>query len=190
MVQPATNAPIGDWNAGDAERGLRHPGWLKRFRLASKSHARGALREAGAVAVRAGDEPRFKNLADGLAERLALGPVDLFIYDVGGPNAITGRLERPFVCAARSLVSSYTRTELEAVVAHCLVRHKEPPRKWIPVGYADDVRAAAVTRFPPALASAISKAEPYRGRFAAFYLVAEGPTHRPVEERSGALLDL
>ncbi len=186
----ATDAPIEDWNALDAERGVRHPGWLTRVRLASKSQARAALRDVGAVAVGDGEEPRFRNLADGLGTKLSLGPVDLFVYPRGGPNAITGRVERPYVCVARSLVSSCTRTELEAVVAHCLVRHRQPPRKWIPVGYADDVRAVALTRFPPALVSAIRSAEPYRGRFAAFYLVAEGPTHRPVDERVEALLDL
>jgi Zn-dependent protease with chaperone function len=188
MVHATT--PVEDWNAIDAERGVRHPGWLTRFRLASKAQARAALREAGAVALKDGDEPRFRNLADGLSAKLGLGPIDLFVYPDGGPNAITGRVERPFVCAARSLVSSYTRTEVEAVVAHCLVRHRQPPRGWLPVGYADDVRAVALTRFPPALISALRKADPYRGRAAAFYLVAEGPTHRPVPERIGALVDL
>jgi Zn-dependent protease with chaperone function len=185
-----TTRPIDDWNALDAERGVRHPGWLARFRLASKSQARAALREVGAVTVDEGGEPRFRNLVAGLSAKLGLGPVDLFLYADGGPNAITGRVERPFVCAARSLVSTYTRTELEAVVAHCLVRHRQPPRRWIPVGYADDVRAVALTRFPPALVSALRKAEPYRGRSASFYLVAEGVTHRPLEARIEALLDL
>lgn len=187
MVTSTT--PIDDWNALDAGRGVRHPGWLTRRRLASKSQARAALREVGAVKVSEGEEPRFRNLADGLSARLGLGPVDIFVYADGGPNAITGRVDRPFVCVARPLVSSYTRTELEAVVAHCLVRHQEP-RRWIPVGYADDVRAVALTRFPPALVSALRKAAPYRGRLAAFYLVAEGATHRPLDQRIEALLDL
>ena len=186
----ATRSPVGDWNAADAERGVRHPGWLKRLRLASKSHARAALREAGATALGDDDEPRLRNLADGLGARLGLAHVDLYVYPKGGPNALAGRVERPFVCVARSLLETYTRTELEAVVAHCLIRRSEPARSWLPIGYSDDVRAAALTRFPPALVSAITKAEPYTGRFAAFYLVAEGPTHRPTDERAAALLDL
>lgn len=184
-------ASVADWNAADATRGVRHPGWVKRFRMASKSSARAALREAGAEAVPDGEEARLANLTTGLAGRLGIATVDMFIHDRGGgPNAITGRVDRPFVSIASSLLTTYTRTELEAVIAHCLVRHRAPAREWIPVGYADDIRAAALTRFPPALVSAIRKAESYRGRFAAFYLVAEGPTHRAVEERAAALLDL
>lgn len=189
MQKPPTTS-VTDWNASDATRGVRHPGWLTRFRMASKSQARAAMRAAGSVAVTEGEEPRLTNLVTGLAGRLGLTAVDLFIHDQGGPNAITGRVDRPFVSMGRSMVATYTRTELEAVIAHCLVRHRAPAREWIPVGYADDVRAAALTRFPPALVSAIRKAEPYQGRFAAFYLVAEGATHRPVEERAEALLDL
>jgi len=185
-----TPASVTDWNAADATRGVRHPGWITRFRMASKSQARAAMRAAGSVAVAEGEEPRLTNLATGLAERLGLATVDLFIHDKGGPNAMTGRVDGPFVSMARPMVTTYTRTELEAVIAHCLVRHRASVREWIPVGYADDVRAAALTRFPPALVSAIRKAEPYQGRFAAFYLVADGPTHRPVEERAEALLDL
>lgn len=189
MDRPPAAAPVTDWNAPDAARGVRHPGWLKRRRASSRSHAAAALTEVGAVPAAEDDNPRLRNLTDGLSARVGLGPVDLFLYD-GAPNALTGRRERPFVCIARPLLGTYTRTELEAVLAHCLVRHKEPAREWIPVGYADDVRAAALTRFPPALISALQKAEPYRGRYPSFYMVAEGPTHRRLQERAEALLDL
>jgi hypothetical protein len=64
------------------------------------------------------------------------------------------------------------------------------PAFGVPVGDADDLQAAAVTRYPPALATAISRAVPRRGRGAAFWFVAEDGAHVPPAERATALVDL
>jgi hypothetical protein len=182
---------LDDWNAADADRAIPRAGLLGRIRLTSvKATARRALKDSGASPLTGDEQPRFRNIADGLAERLGLGRVDLFVIDRGGPNALCCKLERPTIAATKDLLESYTRTEVEAVVAHCLVRHRAAGHKGGPVGFSDDVRAAALTRYPPALASAIEKADPYRGRYAAFYLVADDPGHRPVAERVTAILDL
>lgn len=182
---------MNDWNAADADLKIKKPGLLDRLTFTSpKGLTRRALKEAGAVGVSGGDQPRFANIATGLADVLKLGPIDLFVIDGDGANALSGRTDRPVVAATRSLLETYARTELEAVIAHCLVRHRNAGRRGVIVGFSDDVRAVALTRYPPALASAIEKAQPHKGRFPGMYLVADGPTHRPVEERLAALADL
>jgi hypothetical protein len=182
---------VNDWNAADADLKVKKPGLFDRLTLTSpKSLTRRALKEAGAVAVSSADEPRFANIATGLAEVLKLGPVDLFVIGGEGANALAGRTERPVVGLTRALLDTYARTELEAVVAHCLVRHRHAGRRGSIVGFSDDVRAVSLTRYPPALAAAIQRAQPHKGRHPGMYLVAEGPTHRPVEERIAALADL
>jgi hypothetical protein len=182
---------MNDWNAADADLKVPKPGLLARLSFTSpKSITKRALAEAEAGAISPEDEPRFANIAQGLAERLTFGGVDLYVIELGGPNALAGRAEKPVVAVTRSLLDNYARTELEAVVAHCLVRHRDAGRKGVRVGYADDVRAAALTRYPPALVAAIEKAHPYEGRFPGAYLVAAGPTHRPLQERIAALNDL
>lgn len=186
----ASAAPVHDWNASDAARTAPRAGLLSRLALPAKLSARKALKELGARRLSSGDRPRFRNLAEGLAARASSGPPDLWVIENGGPNALSCRLERPVVAVTESLLDEYTRTEIEAVVAHCLVRNRVAGRKGVAVGYDDDVRAVALTRFPPALVAALRKAEPYRGRYGAFYLVADGPTHRPVTDRVEALLDL
>ncbi|HWC13060.1 MAG TPA: hypothetical protein VG929_00520 [Actinomycetota bacterium] len=186
----ASVTPVHDWNASDAARTAPRAGFLSRLGLPPKLSARKALKEAAAHRLPAGERPRFRNLAEGLAARASSGPPDLWVIETGGPNALTCRLERPVVAVTRSLLDEYTRTEIEAVVAHCLVRSRVAGRKGVAVGYDDDVRAVALTRFPPALVAALRKAEPYTGRYGAFYLVADGATHRPVADRVAALLDL
>jgi hypothetical protein len=182
---------VSDWNATDADLKVRKPGLIGRIALTSaKSLTRKALREAGARRISGADEPRLENIVAGLAERLDLGQVDTYLIDGRGANALAGRVERPVVGVTRALLDGYARTELEAVVAHCLVRFRDSGRRGAMVGFSDDVRAVALTRYPPALASAIEKAEPYGGRFGSLYLVAEGATHRPVKERIQALADL
>ena len=109
------------------------------------------------------------------------------------------------LAVTRALLEGFTRTELEAVVSHCLVRLNSVDLDRaslsvalgplgsgsIPtVGDRDDVAAAAVTRYPPALAAAIEKAEPRSGRYAAFWFVASGRSHRSASERAAALRDL
>lgn len=164
-----------------------------------------ALRSTGAKAAREEDEPRLWNVAAGLASDLGVPRPAIYIVAAGGPNALACRTRGPAVAVTRSLLDSYTRTELEATVAHCLVRLKASDieraalgialgrlgTRAIPrVGTADDIRAAATTRFPPALISAIEKAEARGGRYGPFWFVGDGPAHRSVDERIATLQDL
>ncbi len=162
-----------------------------------------ALRRSEAKPLDPRDEPRFVNLVHGLAGDMGVTPPALWRIDKGGPNALAVTHRGPTLAITRSLLDTYTRTELEAVAAHCLVRLQEAnatreyvalgplaPRKMKLVGYDDDATAAAITRYPPALASAIRKAEPYSGRFGAFWFVSDASCHRPKNERVAALLDL
>ena len=179
-----------DWNAQDAERDLSRPGLLARLPLGStRSLVKRALKDAAARALDEDAYPRARNIIDGLAPRVGWTDVDAYAFD-GPPNAFTGRTDRAVVALSLELLESFTRTELEAVVAHCLVRSAEAGRRATRIGFADDVRAVAVTRYPPALASALAKATPYVGRFAPLYLVAESPSHRSVADRVAALHDL
>lgn len=165
-----------------------------------------AMRPAGASRCTPDQEPRVRNIVRGLAADMRIKTPELYVIAQGGPNSIAciarGRAALGFT---RTLLDTYTRTELEAVAAHGLVRlasgtihsatlsialgplgRKRPP----PVGEADDVQACAATRYPPALASAIEKAEPRSGRFAALWFVAHGGGHRDHTERVAAIRDL
>ena len=179
-----------DWNALDAERDLPRPGLLARLSLGStRTVVKRALKDAKAASLDADSYPRARNIIEGLAERVGVTDVDAYSFD-GPPNAFTGRSDRVVVALSSELLRDFTRTELEAVVAHCLVRAGAAGKRATRVGYADDVRAVALTRYPPALASALEKATPYSGRFASLYLVADSPSHRPVPERVAALQEL
>lgn len=142
-------------------------------------------------ARRPGDDEavRLTNVIEGLAGRLSMPSVKVFVYD-GEPNALAARSAHRAMAISTSYLEDLTRTELEAVAAHCLVRLVPPTRLGDPVGYDDDVRAAALTKFPPGLADALAKARPQRGRFAPLYLVADHPSHRPVSLRIAALNEL
>lgn len=166
---------------------------------------RGMLRRESARRVIPGTSPRLENVVAGLAEQTRLPAPQLWAIDSPEPNALVCFTKRPAIAVTTGLVESYTRTELEAVVAHCYVRLAETstplartllalsyvsPVFGLRVGDADDVRAAAITRYPPALASAVTKAVPRRGRGAAFWFVADDGLHVPPARRAEALLDL
>lgn len=164
-----------------------------------------ALRNTGAVRCRPDDEPRLANIAAGLANDIGIRAPALYVIREGGPNALACIARGPALAVTRSLLDGYTRTELEAVVAHGIVRLASGTieratlavalgplgsKSFPPVGTADDVHACALTRYPPALASAVEKAEPRSGRFAPFWFVATGGGHRDIPERVDALRDL
>lgn len=171
----------------------------------ASNSGRGMLRRERATRVKPGTSPRLENIVAGLARRTRLPAPELWLIDDTEPNALVCFTRRPAIAVTSGLVEDYTRTELEAVVAHCFVRLAATasplartmlalsyvsPAFGVPVGDVDDVRAAAVTRYPPALASAVTKASPRRGRGAAFWFVADDAMHVPPAERSKALLDL
>lgn len=162
------------------------------------------LRAVGARRVQPGEHPRLANIARGLATDLGIDAPELHVIALGGPNALVTMTRRAHLAVTEALLDRYTRTELEAVVAHCLVRlaWREAlfataavsggplGRPFAPtVGADDDLRAVALTRYPPAFAAALEQAEPRRDRFGPLWLVADD-SHRPVADRVADLRDL
>lgn len=169
------------------------------------SQGKRVLAEAGAREAHPGELSRLENLVAGLATDLGVDVPVLLVADDDVPNAMVAKTSRATVVVTSALVDQFSRTELEAVLAHCLVRIASGGAAATqaglamgplgtgfggPVGHADDVATAAVTRYPPALASAIDKCGPRQGRGAPLWFVAVGPSHVPATERMAALLDL
>jgi hypothetical protein len=164
-----------------------------------------ALRAAGAQPLDPSREPRLANLAAGLATRLQLKAPALWVLPSGGPNALVCRARgRACVAVTRAALDRYSRTEVEALVAHCLVRlwgsalaaesvvaalGGRVPGLPPLVGAAADVAAAALTRYPPALAAALSKTAP-PARPGPFWFAAAGPSHEPPARRVALLEQL
>lgn len=168
------------------------------------------LRRLRATLLPDGAEPRARNLVEGLAERIGAETPSLWSIPDERPNALVTRAGGPAIAFTRGLLDTYTRTELEAIVAHCLVRLSAASGLRAmttldisltgarsladfvapPVGYDDDVRAAALTRYPPGLARAIEKAAPTEGGHGSLWFVSEDPSHPSVKERLGQLSDL
>jgi hypothetical protein len=163
------------------------------------------LRSTAAMPIPQGHEPRLRRVLSGIASDLGVPEPVLRLVPDDGPNAFLCPAGGLYVGVTRSLLESYTLTELEAVVAHCLMRvnRGELWRTTLavargplagPLGAGrdgiDDVGAAALTRYPPALASAIRKARPRGGRFAPFWFVGEDATRTPAGERARDVLDL
>ena len=151
------------------------------------------------------EAPRLFNLARGIATDLDMDPPRLAVTTDHGANAFACSAGGPFIAVTQSLLDSYTRTELEAVVVHCLIRLRSGDLRRAALGAAlggaagpagvsrpmdVDARTAAFTRYPPALASAIEKATPAGGRRAAFWFVATGAGHASQAERGEGLRDL
>jgi len=170
-----------------------------------RSQGSRALRAVGARPGRAGELARLESLVQGLASDLGIPPPDLLVTDEHGPNALVAKRSGHVVVVTADLARDFSRTELEAVLAHCLVRIASDQVAAAQVGLAmgplgaglggltggsDDVLTAGVTRYPPALASAIKRCEPRRGGTAALWFVAEGPSHVPVAQRIAVLQDL
>jgi hypothetical protein len=168
------------------------------------TRGRAILRDAGARPLEPHESPRFENIAAGLATDLGIARPVLWLVEEGGPNAFVTWMGGPQMGITRSVLDDFTRTELEAVVAHCLVRVASGEAKATTlaaalgplvagrgrVGAPLDVATAALTRYPPALASAIAKSSPRRGRSAAAWFTADGPSHLPPAERIAVLEDV
>jgi hypothetical protein len=163
------------------------------------------LRAVGARTGNPDEIARLENLLQALAGDLDIAPPDLLVTDEPGPNALVAKRSGHIVVVTADLARDFSRTELEAVLAHCLVRIATDQVGTAQVGMAlgplgaglrgltgtsEDVATAGLTRYPPALASAIEKCEPRSGRFAALWFVAEGPSHTPADRRISDLRDL
>ncbi|MGH2751073.1 MAG: M48 family metalloprotease [Actinomycetota bacterium] len=169
------------------------------------TQGRRALSSLGARPARSGELARVENLIEGLSSDLGIDAPALFVIDEPGPNALVAKRSGHVIAVTSSLVSEFSRTELEAVLAHCLVRIASRQVAAAQTGLAlgrlgrglggttgvaDDVATASVTRYPPALASAIERCVPRSGTLAPLWFVAESPSHVAAERRSAALLDL
>jgi Zn-dependent protease with chaperone function len=177
-------SPAADWNASDAERNAPRLGVATRLRVLLSS-PRSALHGLD-VDVSARD-PRATNLLEGLVGRAGIARPELRVYR-GPPNALVVPGRRPVFAISSTALDELSRTELEAVLAHCVVR--VGIRRTAPVGYEDDVRAAALTRYPPGLAKALEKLVAEAGSGAHWFTAADTPSHRPVGDRIAALEEL
>jgi hypothetical protein len=200
----ALAAVIG-WAIGGAWAGTALAGAALGFTLVAVAVQRARILAAtGARPLAAQDAPRVSNLVDGLARAAGRRP-RVFVFEQPDPNAFVWGGRRPIVALSRGAVSDFTRTEIEAVVAHCVVRLAFGTTRALPiatiasrigglrgplVGVADDVAAAAVTRYPPALRTALAKCSPARGPYAPAFFAAASWSHVPTGERIAALEDL
>ncbi len=164
------------------------------------------LKRVGAQPLAGSDAPRLHNIISGVAAELGVPPPDVYVIARGGPNAFVRRGGRGGILAVtRPVVDDYTRTEQEAVVVHCLLRmnrkdflYSNLAARWSDlgaglaprVGLADDVQAAACTRYPPALASALEKADPKVKRYTPLWFAAISPSHDDTMRRAAAVSEL
>lgn len=164
------------------------------------------LRRLGARPLGPKEGTRLRNIAAGLASDLGEEAPQLFVIPQGGPNAwVHAGGSGGLLAVTASLLDSYTRTELEAVVAHCLCRihsrdflYSNLAARWSDLGAGlapridavDDGRAVALTRYPPGLAAALQKADGQIARYAPLWFVATAPSHEPVAQRVAAVSDL
>ena len=158
------------------------------------------------VVTAAGSEPRLENLVRGLSDDHRLVTPRVVVLEDAPPNAFVWRplFGTAVLAISRSYLEALSRTELEGVVAHCLVRIDSSDARAATmaallgpigarvapmVGAFDDLGAASLTRFPPGLASAIGKAVPARAS-APLWFVSDGPSHRTAAIRIEELADL
>jgi hypothetical protein len=150
-----------------------------------------------------GEAARLEHLVSSLAGQLGTRPPEVFLIGAAGPAALIWGGRRPLVAMSPSMIDSYAHTELEAVAAHSLVRLRSPRTRWLPaatllggarlgrfVDSSDDLKAVAITRYPPALGTAIGKSESGRDRWSPARFAAHHPSHRPPEQRIEFLSDL
>ncbi len=80
------------------------------------------LRRIGARELQAGEEPRLENLAAGIAADLGIDAPCLYEIPQRWRNALVAWNRQGGVVAVSRGQLDATRTQLEAIVAHCLVR--------------------------------------------------------------------
>jgi heat shock protein HtpX len=142
-----------------------------------------ALAATGSHPVGEADEPRLHNLVEGLCVGVGLEPPRLRIVEDAAPNAlaIARAADDADLIVTRGLIDTLSLVELEAVLAHELARIRRGeaivgataglvlrhglygPIARIVVGRGEpidswsDLAAVEITRYPPALASALAK---------------------------------
>lgn len=165
---------------------------------------RRALRALGARPLGSGESPRLGVLVAGISGDLGLSPPSIWILSEEDSNALVCHAGGPAIAITTGALKDLTLTELEAVVTHCLVRAAATDLKWTSavavlgfvdglaptVGRASDVRTVALTRYPPALVSALTKSTTTRSRFGPLWFAGSSAAHTPSEERIALLQDL
>ena len=150
------------------------------------------------------DDSRAVNLCLGLAADLGLPHPTVWVLDDVGSNAFGVWHRGPNVGVTSGLIENFTRTETEAAIAHRLVHLKEERAtpSWLlalgslgsltqpPAPGRLDTKTAAVTRYPPALASALEKASVHSGKDSPLWFVGGEEGQRSVGARAEALRDL
>ncbi|HEU5150064.1 MAG TPA: M48 family metalloprotease [Iamia sp.] len=153
------------------------------FRKAGPTQALAATRSRP---VSEAEEPRLHNLVEGLCVGIGLEPPRLRIIEDDAPNAlaVARAVDDADLVVTRGLLERLSLVELEAVLAHELARIRRgdaivgalagsvlrtPLYGWIaravvgrgePVEAWSDLAAVEITRYPPALASALEKLAP------------------------------
>ena len=164
-----------------------------------------ALKSVQARPLQRSEALRLFNVTEGLAGDLGVAAPSLWVIPSGEPNAFFVRATSPILAVTKSLLDTYTRTELEGVVAHCLIRlqPRTMRRATLAGGLGEvagpagvigldevDARAAALTRYPLGLASAVEKTGPRGGRRAPFWFVPAGGRHLSRDDRAALLREL
>lgn len=164
------------------------------------------LRRLGARGLQPGEGARLRNISSGLSKDLGVPAPALMVIPEGGPNAwIRAGGKGGVLAVTATLLDTFTRTEIEAVVAHCLARmhgrdfvYSNLAARWSDlgaglaprIGTSHDARAVALTLYPPGLVDALEKADGKIRLYAPLWFVADAPSHQPVAERVAALSDL
>lgn len=158
----------------------------------------------GALAPQPSEDARLLNIVSGLSGDLGIEAPSTYVVRGEGVNALVFWEGKPAIGLTGEAAEDLPRTELEALVAHCLAR-LDPDggldRSTLTLGgifgacaakvtTADDVRAVAVTRYPPALAKIIERATPVSGRFSHLWFAADDASHASKAARVEALQDL
>ena len=164
-----------------------------------------ALKSVGARPAEGSELPRARNLVTGLASDLGAPAPELWMISTpaGGPNALVTWGSVPVIAVTSDFEETFTRTECEAVLTHCLVRIASGEARsttlrsgfgpFCPSGTEParaDLETVARTRYPPALISALTKAGPQQGAFAALWFAPEAGGDVSVSRRADALRDL
>lgn len=164
---------------------------------------------AAVAAVEVGDSDReharLVRLVSGIAGDLGIERPGIWVFTTEDRNAfVTSAGSRGAIAVSTRLASELALTELEAVVAHCLVRlHDGLTAPWwaravpgwtkrsdpcAPASF--DVVAAALTRYPPGLAGAIRRARPREGRDRGMWFVPAASGRCSPDRRITRLEDL
>lgn len=188
--------------------------------LFGRSRGPAALKAAGARPGHKDELPRVRNLLAGLASDLSTPMPELWVIDdtstatgatgssaaslnVASLNVMVAWRSGPVVAVSGHLELVLTRTECEALLAHCMVRFASGEAKattfragmgpFAPTGReaaAADLPTVALTRYPPALASALEKVRPAAGTFAALWFAPDAGAEASPDRRAAALREL